>query len=1014
MYFRQLTSFTLEFSPAVVTKWQLTRTGLQLTYVNQPLPMVQGYFAVATECVDDLGAPHTLEHLVFMGLEHHRYKGFLDTLGNQCYLTNNAWTATDQTVYTLTLAGWQGFNTMLPVYLDHLFRPTLTDAGCYTEVYHVDGTAVEKGVVFSEMQGVVNQLWSVLNLESVRRLFPASSGYSSETGGLLPSLRKLTADQIRAFHKSMYRPDNVCVVVSGSVDEAELLATMEQFDLTLPLLPEVPSKRPFVDSAPVPPLGASVVSEVQFPDEDESTGEALISWIGPDVHDTEANTAVDVIGKYLTDLALSFLKQELVECADPVALDVTYYTDDYINSVLNISISGVLCDVGVRAVAERAVALVQQHVDALDYQRLAEVAPQQKLKVEFDAERLAEILTTVAIDEFLYGRTGGEDLAEWAGLLKDYDTVALWSEAQWRACYQQYFVDNKYVCVVAVPLAELYNTSTAEEKAALDERKERYGRTGLAELADRLKRYTAENDLEIPDLLLAKYPKPDPAKIPLISTVLVRGGTNHTADRAYDAGAELAVGVHVAGACDMFVHYGHYQLRFVTLRAVFGAGVVEQRLLPYLALLELMVFELPVVDGSSRMLYQEAIAQLKKDTVRTRFLVPGSGLKESVSVSVTVSTANFAVGVQWLRRALLQSEFTKERVQSAVDKWLMQLPDSKRDGSSMLESAVLRHSFVAKSVRYATDKLTLEPWIEEMEDRVRNEWDEVLSDLEEVRRQLFARDNVRFLVLGNSKELAHPAAVLNAFAAALPGASGDAVPVPRGSAVHRPWKEVAGQAHVVLAPALDLTFVKLAAPIPSEWLHPDKAAIVVAAEVLQTLEGPFWRGIRGAGLAYGANTTVSEDAGVLLVDIYRGAKGEEALRVARDIINGYVDGSAALTLAEVERAAAVVVNLVVYGEDSAQQTAATVATNVVLKQLPADHTAQWLAAVGAVGVEDVLRVVGEYFVRLCDASQLVVFACCSPSKGDVVRDALASMGYAVDVEELNDESEEETPSESDE
>ena len=65
--FIKQTSFEVDYAPTHITKWKSQRTGLQLTYINQPSPIVNGYFAVATEIFDSSGAPHTLEHLIFMG-----------------------------------------------------------------------------------------------------------------------------------------------------------------------------------------------------------------------------------------------------------------------------------------------------------------------------------------------------------------------------------------------------------------------------------------------------------------------------------------------------------------------------------------------------------------------------------------------------------------------------------------------------------------------------------------------------------------------------------------------------------------------------------------------------------------------------------------------------------------------------------------------------------------------------------------------------------------------------------
>lgn len=280
--FVRQTAFDVEYAPARICKWRSSRTGLQLTYINQPSPIVNGYFAVATEIENDSGSPHTLEHLVFMGSKDYPYKGFLDSLGNRFFSSTNAWTSVDQTVYTLTTAGWEGFKTLLPVYLDHLFHPTITDEACLTEVYHIDGKGKEKGVVFSEMQGIESQAWFITYMSLMKTLYGEKSGYSSETGGLMSELRKLTNVQIRDFHKSMYRPDNLCVVVTGSVEEEELLEIMSQFDDRLESLPAIPNKRPFLDSPHDLPLKETIVKTVEFPDEDESMGEVIIGWIGPE------------------------------------------------------------------------------------------------------------------------------------------------------------------------------------------------------------------------------------------------------------------------------------------------------------------------------------------------------------------------------------------------------------------------------------------------------------------------------------------------------------------------------------------------------------------------------------------------------------------------------------------------------------------------------------------------------------------------------------------------------------
>ena len=89
-------------------------------------------------------------------------QGLLDLLANRC-LSNgtNAWTAEDHTCYTLSCAGAEGFLNILPIYLDHVLWPTLTDSGFYTEVHHINPEGENAGVVYCEMKARENTSMSI-------------------------------------------------------------------------------------------------------------------------------------------------------------------------------------------------------------------------------------------------------------------------------------------------------------------------------------------------------------------------------------------------------------------------------------------------------------------------------------------------------------------------------------------------------------------------------------------------------------------------------------------------------------------------------------------------------------------------------------------------------------------------------------------------------------------------------------------------------------------------------------
>lgn len=144
-------------------------------------------------------------------------------------------------------------------------------------------------VVYSEMQGVQNKQSELMDLRAKRLLYPENVGFRYETGGMMEQLRVLSADRIRAFHREMYQPKNLCLVMIGEIDHHELLQILDKFEgeiLDDIPSPSAPFKRPWVESPQTPPLTESTVERIEFPEADESAGEVVIGFLGPDVNDS--------------------------------------------------------------------------------------------------------------------------------------------------------------------------------------------------------------------------------------------------------------------------------------------------------------------------------------------------------------------------------------------------------------------------------------------------------------------------------------------------------------------------------------------------------------------------------------------------------------------------------------------------------------------------------------------------------------------------------------------------------
>lgn len=228
--FRKIQSFKTDYAPTTITQYESERSGMRVVVADREGPKTSGYFTLATEILDDSGAPHTLEHLVFMGSRSYQYKGLLDKLASRAYSSTNAWTAVDHTAYTLESAGWEGFAQILPVYLEHVILPTITDEACMTEVHHIDGEGNDAGVVYSEMQALRNSMNELMDLRARRILYPENVGFRYETGGMPQHLRELSPKRIREFHRELYQPRNLAVIIVGEADHDNLLQILDTFE----------------------------------------------------------------------------------------------------------------------------------------------------------------------------------------------------------------------------------------------------------------------------------------------------------------------------------------------------------------------------------------------------------------------------------------------------------------------------------------------------------------------------------------------------------------------------------------------------------------------------------------------------------------------------------------------------------------------------------------------------------------------------------------------------------------
>ena len=169
----------------------------------------------ANETAEQAGISHVLEHMVFKGTEK-RPKGQVprdvESLGG--YL--NAATSFDKTWFITDMPA-KHWKTGMDVVKDMAFHPSLDPAEL----------EAEKDVIVSELKGgddtPTRRLFEDLQVAGL-----AHTVYGRPIIGCEKTIRAVTADDLRAYIRTWYQPQNMMLLVAGDIDPKAVLAHAEE------------------------------------------------------------------------------------------------------------------------------------------------------------------------------------------------------------------------------------------------------------------------------------------------------------------------------------------------------------------------------------------------------------------------------------------------------------------------------------------------------------------------------------------------------------------------------------------------------------------------------------------------------------------------------------------------------------------------------------------------------------------------------------------------------------------
>ncbi|THH10161.1 hypothetical protein EW145_g1526 [Phellinidium pouzarii] len=983
----------LDFTDVVVTKWRSRVTGLTIVHLDYEAPIVKGYFAVGTEIFNDSGCPHTLEHLVFMGSKKYPYKGIIDHLANRGFSSGtNAWTADDHTCYTVETAGSQGFLQILPIYVDHILYPTLTQSAFVTEVHHIDPSGSNSGVVYSEMQGRENTPADLMALRMQRLLYPEGSGYRSEVGGLMSALRSLDVQQIRDYHAKYYVPHNLSLIVAGKfIDGTESLLSVVQKEVEPTLIASGYNQgsrppgwvRPFVET----PSASRVpfkdqIDTVEFPEKDESVGDLLMTFMGPPTKD--------------------YLNKEFIEIDNPLCTYIYFDEDvrpDFVD--LPIYIGSVPTEQLDTFDSKLKISLGKIVKDGFDMTRMAMVInrDQRQLRSKLESSK-GDTFSSIVITDSVLGPEDGSELLPAMDEMKLYAELLGWTSDQWTALY---YIDSPSVVLRGKPSSELADKLEKDEKMRIDAQVKALGAVGLVKAKEELDEAKKENDASIPREILENFPVPDVKSISWITVQSAQEGNKIKPPPGDKTNSSKLVDHLNADGFKLpfFVQFDHVQSDFVEVHALLSLAKLPNRLRPVITAYLSAFFSLPITTSTGEQLsHEKVVIKLDDETVSYESELGMLGyFSENFRVSIKVEGEKYEAAVRWMKDLIYGAEFDLSRLQVTCAKILQSLPELKRDGNTILSGYSSELLYDESSTQRSNAILAQMKAIPDVINKLRESPEDVRKEFEEIRKYLTNPSGMRFSVTGNILDLPKPRSVWNKYF----GKMIPETPLQPIKFTDETLSEIGRNPRtkasmIVLCPVHG--FSTHTTKTIKGFEHPEYPALRLALEVLNASESYLWRYIRGSGLAYGASISPDMEAGLLSFSLYRSSNVLQAFREGSKVVEGLVDGTIALENTTVDAAKSTIVYNIARAVSTPGSAAITSFVNQALKHVNQNHNREMLEKYQAVTKEQILVALKKYCLPLFDPAKSVAVIVAAPSKVESTADGMRELGFDVEKREL--------------
>jgi len=411
-----------------------------------------------------------------------------------------------------------------------------------------------------------------------------------------------------------------------------------------------------------------------------------------------------------------------------------------------------------------------------------------------------------------------------------------------------------------------------------------------------------------------------------------------------------------------------------------------------------IVFELPILRDGVIIPHEEVVSALNRDTVSYSNSLGFGGqnficgtFSPQLVFELKVENTKYSQGIQWLKEVLWSSQFTPERLKIGVAKLANDVPSNKRKGGFIAITTLNDVNFTETSNQYATNLIRQQKFLKSLAKKLEKETTKVCDELKEFREYLCNPKHLRMQVVANLLKLKEPKKALKQF---LPSEHSQQnnlellSPIQNTKDTFRKFN--VGQGYIVGISSIESSFLQQSGEGISSFQDPDQASLLVLIEYLTTMEGAFWKQIRGLGLAYGYNINMNIDEGLLYFSLTKSANVTKAYEVSRGIAKDYLAKKLEFEDTMLEAARSGVIFSIVNREETLEKVGEQAFLNYLRKIGPYGNQ-ELLHKVQKVTTDDLYRVLGKYLEPLFHPTNTNVAITANPSKIDEILKGFSAM-----------------------